>query len=50
MLRIIAYAKYNAHTRPVFKSLLLLKQGDIWRLHDLKLKKMTNGIYAKVVF
>ena len=33
MARIIAYAKYNAHTEPIFKSLFLLELEDFYRLN-----------------
>jgi len=36
-IRIISHSRYNSHTSIVFKSLNLLKFGDICALHDLKL-------------
>ena len=43
-IRTINNAKYNAHTEPLFKSLQLLKIGDLWKLQDLKfLYKLKNS-------
>ncbi len=35
-IRIISLSKYNAHTKPVFKTLKLLKVKDILTLQELK--------------
>ncbi len=35
-VRIISLSKYNAHTEPIFKQILLLKVIDILKLQELK--------------
>jgi hypothetical protein len=36
-VRVVACAKYNAHTEPIFKELKILQINDLCHLHELKL-------------